>query len=187
MTGPTPQDVGPDPLAAAEVDAEREAAAIARLLPDPAADAEGPPAIDVEGSRSSARGVAAGIEADDVSLTQSVVGGVAAGRVTVGQALVGGIAAEHVRIERGGASGIVAGRVRIEQGGAARIVANRVSIDRGGAGAVMGWRVRLGRGSVSGAVIAARVDGEVQALLDWRGVLAVAVPAAIVVLLLRRR
>jgi hypothetical protein len=51
----------------------------------------------------------------------------------------------------------------------------------------MGWRVRLGRGSISGAVIAARVDGEVRTLLDWRGVLAVAIPAATVAYLLRRR
>ena len=42
----------------------------------------------------------------------------------------------------------------------------------------MGWRVRLGRGSFAGAVVAARVDGEVKTLLDWRGVLAASVAAS---------
>ena len=180
-----PQGATPDPLAAAEVDAEREAAAIAG--PGGESQLGYEHALVAEEPRTAGRALEGGIDIDAVSMTQAVVGGIAAERVTIGQGFVGGTAAERVRIDRGGAYGIVAGRVRIDRGGAARVVANRVSIDRGGAGAVMGWRVRLGRGSISGAVIAGRVDGEVKALLDWRGVLAVAIPAAVVAYLLRRR
>jgi hypothetical protein len=187
MTGGAmePQDATPDILAAAEADAQREAAAIAGPGGESPLDIE--QALVVDEPRTAGRALEGGIDVDAVSMTQAVVGGIAAERVTIEQGLVGGIAAERVHLARGFASGVVAGKVRIAQGGAVRVVANRVSIDRGGAGAVMGWRVRLGRGSISGAVIAGRVDGEVRTLLDWRGVLAIAVPAAVVAYLLRKR
>jgi hypothetical protein len=103
---------------------------------------------------------------------RAVVGGIASDRVTVGQGVVGGVMASDVSIGRGVVGGILAERVSVVQGGAARIVGGDVSGDQGGGGLIAGWNLRLGRGSFAGAVLAARVDGEVRALFDWRGVLA---------------
>jgi hypothetical protein len=121
----------------------------------------------------------------DSRVDQGVVGGITADRVEVGQGIVGGVMSGEVRVGRGIVGGILADRVSIAQGGAARIVAGDVSIEQGGAGAIAGWNVRLGHGSFAGAVVGARIDGDVRALLDWRGVLAVAL-AVIGIAWLRR-
>ncbi len=164
-----------DGLARAEDAALREAQAMAGA--DEATDVPtgtSPPAVGVIGRLAGPSRLDAGI-----------VGGIAADRVTIGSGIVAGIAANQVAIDRCVSGGIIADRVSIVQGGAARILAGDVAVTQGGAGAIAGWNVRLGRGSFAGAVIAGRVEGEVRALLDWRGVLAASL-AILGIALLRR-
>lgn len=131
--------------------------------------------------------VATRVEGAETQVRQAVVGGIASDRVTVGQGVVGGVMASDVSIDRGVVGGVLAEHVSVVQGGAARIVAGDVSIAQGGGGLIAGWNVRLGRGSFVGAVLAARVDGEVRALLDWRGVAAASLAILGVAWLRRRR
>jgi hypothetical protein len=154
-----------DALALAEEAARREADAAVHAEPADAARVEG------AGTR----------------VQRAVLGGIAADRVTVGQGVVGGVMASDVSIDRGVVGGILADRVSVVQGGAARIVGGDVSVDQGGGGLIAGWNVRLGRGSFAGAVLAARVEGEVRALLDWRGVLAASLAILGIAWLRRRR
>jgi len=110
-------------------------------------------------------------EARDIAVTQGGVAIARADRVTVGMGAVGLAVAGAVDVNRGFARTVIARDVRIEQAGARTVIANTATFDR-----------------TSGAlvVIAARAEGNVRTLLDWRGALAFGAAFGILVGLVRR-
>ncbi|MEO5941229.1 MAG: hypothetical protein ABIZ72_09525, partial [Candidatus Limnocylindrales bacterium] len=91
-------------------------------------------------------------------------------RVSVELGGIGAALAREVTITQGGAGSIVARDARIEQSVVRLLVANVVHVDR-----------------PSGVLflIARRVDGNVKALLDWRGALAFGAAFGVVTSLVR--
>ena len=110
-------------------------------------------------------------EARDIAVTQGGVAIARADRVTVGMGGVGLAVAGDVAVNRGFARTVIARDVRIEQAGARTVIANTATFDR-----------------TSGAliVIAAKAEGNVRTLLDWRGALAFGAAFGILVGLVRR-
>ena len=110
--------------------------------------------------------------ADDIAITTGGIGFARGDRVSVEMGGIGAALAGEVRITQGGAGTILAREVRIEQAGVRTIIANHVHVER-----------------TTGVLflIARRVDGDVRALLDWRGALAFGAAFGSVASLLRRR
>lgn len=92
-------------------------------------------------------------------------------RVSVGMGAIGAALGGEVSVRQGFARSVLARDVRIEQGGARTVIANQVRFDR-----------------TSGAlvVIAARAEGNIRTLLDWRGALAFGVAFGLIAGLARR-
>jgi hypothetical protein len=65
----------------------------------------------------------------------------------------------------------LAGELRVTQGFAGSIVARDATIEQGIARTVIAQRVRITRPSAILVLIAARVEGDVRPVLDWRGAL----------------
>jgi hypothetical protein len=110
--------------------------------------------------------------ADDIAISTGGIGFARGDRVSVEMGAIGGAIAGEVRITQGAAGTILARDVRIEQAGIRTIIANHVHVER-----------------TTGVLflIARRVDGDVRALLDWRGALAFGAAFGIVASLFRRR
>jgi len=97
------------------------------------------------------------LEADDVFVQY---GGVALGR------------AATLSVEWGAVGAAAAGELRVQQGLARGVIAREATVDQGIVRTLIAQRVTVTRPSAALLVLAARVDGEVRALLDWRGALA---------------
>ena len=110
-------------------------------------------------------------EGQDISVVQGGVAIARADRVSVGMGAVGLALGREVDVSRGFARSIVAQDVRIEQGGARTVIASKAIFDRN-SGALV--------------VIAAKTEGNVRTLLDWRGALAFGAAFGVVVGLVRR-
>ena len=110
-------------------------------------------------------------EARDISVTQGGIAIARADRVSVGMGAVGLAVGGDVDVTRGFARTVIARDVRIEQAGARTVIASTATFDK-----------------TSGAlvVIAARAEGNVRTLLDWRGALAFGAAFGILVGLVRR-
>jgi hypothetical protein len=110
------------------------------------------------------------VEADAVDVIQGAVCSARTDRLTVKMGAVGLAAARRADVSQAWVRSLLAQEVRLEQGVAQSIVANRVT---------------MGHGSGALIVIARRVDGEVRALLDWRGGLALGIGLGFVFAILR--
>ena len=85
---------------------------------------------------------------------------------------IGAARAERVGVEFGSIGAALAGEVSVSQGIAGSIVAREVVVEQALARTVIAQNVRFTRPSAVLVVIAAKVEGEVRPLLDWRGALA---------------
>jgi hypothetical protein len=65
--------------------------------------------------------------------------------------------------------------------------ARDVTLDQGAVWNLAAGRVTFRRSGFAGIVIARQVDGEVRALLDWRGALAFGAVVGLLVAIVRRR
>lgn len=110
--------------------------------------------------------------ATDIALSQGGIGLARGERVSVEMGAIGAAFGSEVRLTQGAAGSILARDVRIEQAGVRTIVANHVTAER-----------------TTGVVflLARRVEGDVRAVLDWRGALAFGAAFGLIVGLLRRR
>lgn len=127
----------------------------------------GPPeAVDVH------RSVIGRSDADDVAVTWGAVGLARARQVSVELGALGLGIGDQVQVTQAAAGTVIGGTIDLEQ------CVSRV---------VVGARVTFRRASGALVVIAARTDGEVRTLLDWRGALAFGAAAGIAMGLLRRR
>ena len=87
----------------------------------------------------------------------------------------------------GGHRPVVADRARLSQGIAQGMIAREATFEQGILGTLVAERVTVRQPSFVGMLLANRVDGEVRALLDWRGALAAGAAIGLLVGLLRRR
>lgn len=110
-------------------------------------------------------------EAREISVTQGGVAIARADRVSVGMGAVGLAVGGDVSVTQGFARTVIARDVRIEQAGARTVIASTATFDKS-SGALV--------------VIAAKAEGNVRTLLDWRGALAFGAAFGILVGLVRR-
>ena len=110
-------------------------------------------------------------EARDISVVQGGIAIARGERISVGMGGVGLAIGGDVDVSRGFARTVIARDVRIEQAGARTVFASRATFDKS-SGALV--------------VIAAKAEGNVRTLLDWRGALAFGAAFGILVGLVRR-
>ena len=110
-------------------------------------------------------------EAQDISVVQGGIAIARGERVSVGMGGIGLAIAGDVDVSRGFARTVIARDVRIEQAGARTVFASKATFDKS-SGALV--------------VFAAKAEGNVRTLLDWRGALAFGAAFGILVGLVRR-
>ena len=133
------------------------------------------------------RGGITTVDATTVELRQGGISRVDARDVSVHQ---GGIAiarADRVTTDMGAIALAVSGETKLQRSFARAMFARDVTVDQGAVWNLAAGRVTFQRQGFAGIVIAGRVDGEVRAILDWRGAIAMGAVAGILVGLLRRR
>ena len=110
-------------------------------------------------------------EARDISVVQGGIAIARGERISVAMGGVGLAIGGDVDVSRGFARTVIARDVRIEQAGARTVFANKATFDKS-SGALV--------------VFAAKAEGDVRTLLDWRGALAFGAAFGILVGLVRR-
>ncbi|MEX2184051.1 MAG: hypothetical protein WEC14_06355 [Chloroflexota bacterium] len=111
-------------------------------------------------------------KATDIALSQGGIGLAQGGRISVEMGGIGLAVAREARVSQGGVQTMLARDVRFEQGIVGTIAANHVTVQQP---------------AFVGIVLARHVHGEVRALLDWRGGLALGVVVGLLSAVLRRR
>lgn len=111
------------------------------------------------------------VDARDVAVTMGALGGARAEKVSVEMGMLGGALAGEITVSQAGVGTVVAREARIEQSIVRTLIAQEVHVDRPSGVLVM---------------LAQRVDGNVRAILDWRGAAAFGAAFALVATLLRR-
>lgn len=133
------------------------------------------------------QGGATTVTAGSVSIRQ---GGIANAQADVISVSMGGVAlarAERVSVEMGGMGIALAREAHLTQAAARSVVAKDVHVDQSLVGSALAGRVIFERPSAIFLLIAGRVEGPVQAMLDWKGAIAFGAAFGAVVGLLRKR
>jgi hypothetical protein len=87
-----------------------------------------------------------------------------------------------------GAIGVaIASDARVSQGYVRNVLARELRFEQGLIGTVITGRATFERTGGVAVLIARQVDGDVKAILDWRGALAFGAAAGLLIGLLRRR
>jgi hypothetical protein len=139
-----------------------------------------------DGSPIRAEGASPDAAAGDVELIRGAVGRLEAHDVAVTQGAVGSVRAERVSVQMGALGFALTGDLSVNQSAARSIVARDAHLEQSAAQLVVAERVQVERGSNVLIVIARRVEGDVRAVLDWRGAVAFGVAFGLVVRLFRR-
>ncbi|MFL5778905.1 MAG: hypothetical protein ACJ761_08185 [Chloroflexota bacterium] len=146
------------------------------------------PGIDVEGDRLAvAKGRVDLARVGHLEVRQGAVGRADAEDVAVTQGAIGLARGERVSVELGAIGLAVASEAHVTQGVVRSIIGRDVHIEQGAVQTVVADHVSFARSTPVLVVIARRVDGEVRALLDWRGAIAFGAAFGAVFGLLRRR
>ena len=126
------------------------------------------------------------VSADAVEVHRGGIGRLTARDVRVTQGGVGAARADHLTIDMGGIGAAIAGRLELTRSAARSILAREAHLEGSFAQTVVANHVSMERGSNAIIVLARRVDGDVRALLDWRGALAFGAALGVVIGLVRR-
>jgi hypothetical protein len=127
--------------------------------------------------------------AEDSRLTilQGGVGRLTAADVSITQGGIGAVRADRVSVELGGVGAAMTDQLDVHQGVVGAVIARDAAFEQAGVRTLIANRVHFGPNSGAGVVFAARVDGDVRTLLDWRGAIAFGAAAGVVMALLRGR
>ncbi|HEY7935629.1 MAG TPA: hypothetical protein VID26_00710 [Candidatus Limnocylindrales bacterium] len=127
--------------------------------------------------------------ADESQLTimQGGVGRLTATDVAITQGGVGAVRADRLSVELGGVGAAMTDQLDVRQGVVGAVIARDAAFEQAGVRTLIANRVHFGPNSGAGVVLAARVDGDVRTLLDWRGAIAFGAAAGVVMALLRGR
>jgi hypothetical protein len=126
---------------------------------------------------------------DDNRLTirRRGIGAVSAAEVSVSQGGIGAVQAEQVSVEMGAVGVAMTNELRVHQGMVGAVLARDARFEQAGVRRLIANRVHFGPNSGAGVVLAARVDGDVRTLFDWRGALAFGAAAGLMLGVLRNR
>ena len=127
------------------------------------------------------------VNATNIDLRQGGIGRARATDIAVTQGGVGAARADRVSVELGGIGAALTGELTITQGGAGSVVAREARIEQSVVRLMVANNVHIERTTGVLFLIARKVDGNVKALLDWRGALAFGAAFGIVTSLFRRR
>jgi hypothetical protein len=154
--------------AAIEAEAEAEATPNRSGIPSRArlADAPATPPVRI------LRGGVSELTADSVEVRLGGIGALDGNEVFVQWGGIGAAKAERVGVEFGSVGAALAGEVSVSQGFAGAVLAREVVVEQAIARTVVAQQVRFTRPSAVLVLIAAKVEGDVRPLLDWRGALA---------------
>ena len=95
--------------------------------------------------------------------------------------------ADRVSVEMGGIGVAIASDARVSQGYVRNVLARDLRFEQGLIGTAITGRATFERTSAVMVLVARNVDGNVKALMDWRGAIAFGAAAGLVIGLLRRR
>jgi len=127
------------------------------------------------------------VEATSVNLRQGGITRVNARDVHVTQGGVALARADHLTTNMSAVALSVSGASQLDRSFVRTLLARDVRIEQGGVWNLAAGRVTFERPSLAGIVIAAKVDGDVRPILDWRGAIALGTVAGLLVGVLRRR
>jgi hypothetical protein len=132
-------------------------------------------------------GGAAEVNARNVDVTRGGIGRARATDIAVSQGGIGLAQGDRISVEMGGVGAALAGELRVTQGGVGSVLAREVHIEQSAVRSVIANEVHFERTTGVIFVLARRVEGDVKAILDWRGALAFGAAFGIVTSLFRRR
>lgn len=133
------------------------------------------------------QGGATTVTAGSVSIRQGGIANAQADDITVSMGGVALARADRVSVEMGGMGIAFAREAHLTQGAARSVIAKDIHVDQSLVGSALAGRVTFQRPSAIILLIAGRVEGPVQAILDWKGAIAFGAAFGAVVGLLRRR
>jgi hypothetical protein len=125
------------------------------------------------------------VAADVVQVRMGGIGTVHAEQVSVSAGGIGAARAERMDLRFGSVGAGLAGELHVTQGGAEMIAAREASVAQGFVRTLVARDVTITSPSAVLLLIAARVNGDVRPLLDWRGALAAGVGFGLVAGLFR--
>jgi hypothetical protein len=127
------------------------------------------------------------VNATNVDLRQGGIGRARATDIAVTQGGVGAARADRVSVELGGIGAALAGELTVTQGAAGSIVAREARVQQSFVRLLIANVVHVERPSGVLFLVARKVDGNVKAILDWRGALAFGAAFGVVTSIFRRR
>jgi len=127
------------------------------------------------------------VEAATIDIRQGAAARVEARDVTVTSGAIGFARADRVSIELGAAGAAIAGEAHLTQSAVNAVIAREVRVEQSLVQTVIAADVRFERPTAVVFLVARKVEGEVRAILDWRGALVFGVAAGFVMSLFRRR
>ena len=152
----------------------------------PASTGPGLSSVDARSVTVTQGGIGAA-KADQVDVRQGGIGRVEATDVAVSQGGIGIARGDRVSVEMGGIGVAIASEARVSQGYVRNVLARDFRFEQGLIGTVVTGRATFERTGAVFLLVARNVDGNVKALLDWRGAVAFGAVAGILIGLLRRR
>jgi hypothetical protein len=147
------------------------------------------PAAATKAAEANGAGPAAVVQGATGQLTieQGGLGAVTAGEVSVTQGGIGAARAQSVSVELGGIGAAMTNQLTVRQGLVGAVIARDAAFEQAGVRTLVANHVAFGPNSGAAVVIAARVEGDVRPLLDWRAALAFGLAAGAIGALLRGR
>lgn len=132
-------------------------------------------------------GSAALVNARNVDVSRGGIGRARATDIAVSQGGIGLAQGDRISVEMGGVGAALAGDLRVTQGGVGTVVARDARIEQSVVRTVVANNVHFERTTGVLILLARRVEGDVRAVLDWRGALAFGAAFGLVTALFRRR
>ncbi len=126
-------------------------------------------------------------KADHVDVRQGGIGRVEATDVALSQGGIGIARGDRVSVEMGAIGVAIATEARVSQGFVRNVLARDLHFEQGLIGTVITGRATFERTGGVFLLVARNVDGNVKAVMDWRGALAFGAVAGLLIGLLRRR
>jgi hypothetical protein len=127
------------------------------------------------------------VEAATIDIRQGAAARVEARDVTVTGGAIGFARADRISVELGATGAAVASEAHITQAAVNSVLARDVHVEQSLVQTVIAANVRFERPTAVVFLVARRVEGEVRAILDWRGALVFGIAAGFVMSLFRRR
>ena len=155
--------------------------------PEPRPDRRAATARPVSGELVTIHGAGADVvTATNIDVQRGGIGRARATDIAVSQGGVGLARADRVSVELGGIGAALGGEVSITQGAAGSIFAREARVEQSVVRTLVANQVHVERATGVVFLLARRVDGNVRAILDWRGALAFGAAFGVVSGLLRR-